>query len=241
MDSLRILVVDDEPALVEMLTEWLQKGGYEVIPAHDGLAGLRAFFKFQPDLVILDVAIPKMTGFELCRRIREVSPIPVIMLTARAQELDKVRGLTQGADDYLVKPVGRQELLARIGALLRRAYMSLTEPINNYSDSIIAFDFAKHEVQARGEKVVLTPTEYRLLSCLIQNHDHVLTVQQISDRTRAGNGSSEIVKWHVASLRKKIEVNPEKPELILTVRGVGYLYQRPLTNPAVAAGAPGLS
>jgi two-component system response regulator RegX3 len=241
MDALKILVVDDEPALVEMLSEWLVKGGYEVIPARDGLTGLRAFFKHQPDLVILDVAMPAMTGFELCQRIREVSPIPIIMLTAKAQELDKVRGLTQGADDYLVKPIGRQELLARIGALLRRSYMSLTEPLSNYDDSVISLDFAKHEAVARGEKVLLTPTEYRLLTCLVQSHDRVLTLQQISDRTWAGSsGSPDIVKWHVASLRKKIEINAEKPELILTVRGVGYLYQKPLANPVVSADVPGL-
>ena len=116
MDKAKILVVDDEAALVELLREWLERGGYEVFTAADGMAGLREFFRHQPDLAILDVAMPAMSGFELCQRIREVSQIPVIMLTAKAQELDKVRGLNLGADEYLVKPMGRQELLARVGA-----------------------------------------------------------------------------------------------------------------------------
>jgi len=239
MDLPKTLVVDDELALVELLSEWLVKGGYDVFSANDGLSGLREFFKHQPDLVILDVAMPTMTGFELCQRIREVSQVPVIMLTAKGQELDKVRGLNLGADEYLVKPVGRQELLARVGALLRRAYMTPVEPANNYSDPVLSLDFAKHEAFVCEEKVALTPTEFRLLSYLVQYHDQVLTLQQIWDRIWGLTGGSlESVKWHIAFLRKKVEVNPEKPELILTVRGVGYLYQKPLTRPVVAAGVP---
>ena len=237
MDKQKTLVVDDEPALVELISEWLEKGGYEVFSANDGLSGLREFFKHQPDLVILDVAMPSMTGFELCQRIREVSQVPVIMLTAKGQELDKVRGLNLGADEYLVKPMGRQELLARVGALLRRVYMTPMEPANNYSDPVLSLDFAKHEAFVCGEKVALTPTEYRLLSYLVQNPEQVLTLQQIWDRIWGLTGGSlESVKWHIAYLRKKIEMNPEKPELILTVRGVGYFYQKPLAKPAVAAG-----
>jgi DNA-binding response OmpR family regulator len=228
MDIPKILVVDDEAALVELIREWLEKGSYEVFSAGDGLAGLREFFKHQPDLAILDIAMPSMTGFELCQRIREVSQIPVIMLTAKAQELDKVRGLNLGADEYLVKPMGRQELLARVAALLRRVNMMPLEPANNYSDAVLSFDFAKHEIFVRGEKVALTPTEYRLLSYLVQHPDQVLTLQQMWDRIWGWTGGSlESVKWHIAYLRKKIELAPEKPELILTVRGVGYRYQKP--------------
>ena len=228
MDKAKILVVDDEAALVELIREWLEKGGYEVYGASDGMAGLREFFRHQPDLAILDVAMPVMSGFELCQRIREVSQIPVIMLTAKAQELDKVRGLNLGADEYLVKPMGRQELLARVGALLRRVYMTPMEPASNYTDSVLSLDFAKHEAFVRGEKVALTPTEYRLLSYLVQHPDQVLTLQQMWDRIWGWTGGSlESVKWHIAYLRKKIEQNPEKPELILTVRGVGYRYQKP--------------
>jgi two-component system, OmpR family, alkaline phosphatase synthesis response regulator PhoP len=228
MDKPKVLVVDDEPALIELLNEWLEKGGYEVFSALDGLAGLREFFKHQPDLSILDVAMPGLNGFELSQRIREVSQTPIIILTAKGQELDKVRGLNLGADEYLVKPVGRQELLARVGALLRRVSMAPTEPASNYNDGVLALDFAKHEVFVRGEKVELTPTEFRLLSYLVQHPDQVLTLQQIWDRIWGWSGGSlENVKWHIAYLRKKIEVNPEKPDLIITVRGVGYRYQRP--------------
>lgn len=228
MDKPKILVVDDESALVDLIREWLEKGGYDVFSAGDGMAGLREFFKHQPDLAILDVAMPSMTGFELCQRIREVSQVPVIMLTAKAQELDKVRGLNLGADEYLVKPMGRQELLARVSALLRRVYMTPMDPSSNYTDAALSLDFAKHEAFVRGEKVALTPTEYRLLSYLVQHPDQVLTLQQMWDRIWGWTGGSlESVKWHIAYLRKKIEVNPEKPELIVTVRGVGYRYQKP--------------
>ena len=228
MDKPKILVVDDEADLVALIREWLEKGGYEVFSASDGLSGLREFFKHQPELAILDVAMPTMTGFELCQRIREVSQIPIIMLTAKGQELDKVRGLNLGADEYLVKPMGRQELLARVAALLRRVYMIPAEPASNYSDAALSLDFAKHEAFVRGEKVALTPTEYRLLSYLVQNPNQVLTQQQMWDRIWGWTGGSlESVKWHIAFLRKKIEVNPEKPYLIVTVRGVGYRYQKP--------------
>ena len=228
MDRPKVLVVDDETALIELLCEWLEKGGYEALSANDGLAGLREFFKHQPDLAILDIAMPSMTGFELCQRIREVSQIPVIMLTAKGQELDKVRGLNLGADEYLVKPLGRQELLARVAALLRRVYLTPMEPAGPYSDGVLTLDFAKHEAFIRGEKVALTPTGFRLLSYLVQYPNQVLTPQQIWDRIWGWTGGSlESVKWHIAILRKKIEVSPEKPELILTVRGVGYRYQKP--------------
>jgi DNA-binding response OmpR family regulator len=139
MDKPRILVVDDEPALVELLKEWLEKGGYEVYSALDGLSGLREFFKHQSGLSILDLAMPGLKGFELSQRLREVSQTPIIILTAKGQELDKVRGLNLGADEYLVKPVGRQELLARVGALLRRVSMAHTETASNYNDEYLAW------------------------------------------------------------------------------------------------------
>jgi two-component system, OmpR family, alkaline phosphatase synthesis response regulator PhoP len=228
MDKPKVLIVDDEAALVELLREWLEKGEYEVFSAPDGLSGLREFFKHQPDLSIIDVAMPGLNGFELSQRIREVSQTPIIILTAKGQELDKVRGLNLGADEYLVKPVGRQELLARVGALLRRVNMMPPETAGNYSDSVIRIDFAKHEVFVRDNKIELTPTEFRLLAYLVQHPDQVLTLQQIWDRIWGWSGGSlENVKWHIAYLRKKIEENPEKPELVITIRGVGYRYQKP--------------
>jgi DNA-binding response OmpR family regulator len=228
MDKAKILVVDDEVALADLLQEWLAWGNYEVRVAHDGLAGLREFFQNKPDLVILDVTMPGLNGFELCQRIREVSNIPVVILTAKGQEIDKVRGLNVGADEYLVKPLGRQELLARVGAMLRRANMPVGENNGAYADAAIAIDFNKHEVSVRGERVALTPTEFRILAYFVQNPDQVLSQQQLWDRIWGwSQGSLESIKWHIAYLRKKIEIEPDKPRLIVTVRGAGYRYQKP--------------
>jgi DNA-binding response OmpR family regulator len=227
LDKSKVLIVDDEVALVELLREWLEWGGYEVVTAPDGMSGLREFFKHQPDLAILDISMPGLNGFELCQRIREVSQAPVIMLTAKSQELDKVRGLNLGADEYLVKPLGRQELLARVGAILRRSHMSPDESSNIYTDSVLTLDFAKHETFVRGQKVLLTATEYRILAYMIKHPDQVLTQQQLWDRIWGWNeGSLDSVKWHISCLRKKIEEEPDKPQLIVTVRGAGYRYQR---------------
>jgi DNA-binding response OmpR family regulator len=229
MDKAKVLVVDDEVALADLLQEWLAWGNYEVRVAHDGLAGLREFFQNKPDLAILDVTMPGLNGFELCQRIREVSNIPVVILTAKGQEIDKVRGLNVGADEYLVKPLGRQELLARVGAMLRRANMPAGENNGAYADAAITIDFNKHEVAVRGRNVALTPTEFRILAYFVQNPDLVLSQQQLWDRIWGwSQGSLESIKWHIAYLRKKIEIEPDKPRLIVTVRGAGYRYQRPL-------------
>jgi DNA-binding response OmpR family regulator len=228
MDKAKVLVVDDEVALADLLQEWLAWGNYEVRVAHDGLAGLKEFFQNKPDLAVLDVAMPGLNGFELCQRIREVSNIPVMILTAKGQEIDKVRGLNVGADEYLVKPLGRQELLARVGALLRRANMPAGENNGAYTDAAVAIDFNKHEVSVRGERVSLTPTEFRILAYFVQNPDQVLSQQQLWDRIWGwSQGSLESIKWHIAYLRKKIEIEPDKPRLIVTVRGMGYRYQKP--------------
>ncbi|MFC1926876.1 response regulator transcription factor [Chloroflexota bacterium] len=223
----KILVVDDEAALVDLIKEWLDDEGYRVFTACDGSSGLKEFFKHQPDLAILDVVMPGLDGFELCQRIREVSEIPVIILSVKGQEMGKVRGLRLGADDYLVKPIGRREFIARVAAVMRRARMSSGEVAPVYSDEVVTIDFNRHECYVHGEEVSLTPTEYRLLSFFVQNPNQVLTHQQLWDRIWGWeHGSLDSVKWHIAYLRKKIEEDPEKPQLILTVRGVGYRYQR---------------
>lgn len=224
----KILVVDDEEALTELLKAWLEEEGYQVTTAQDGSIGLKEFFKHQPDLAIVDIVMPGLSGFDLCQRIREVSEIPVIVLSAKGMEMDKVQGLNLGADEYLVKPIGRQELLARIAAALRRAGVVPQTAPTNYSDGIITLDYAKHEAYVRGEKIALTPTEYRLLANFVKHADQVLTQQQLWDRVWGSDfGSLESVKWHIAYLRKKIEENPQNPSLIVTVRGVGYRYQVP--------------
>ncbi|MBI4285127.1 MAG: response regulator transcription factor [Chloroflexi bacterium] len=224
----KVLIVDDEQALADLLKDWLEIDGYEVFAALDGTNGLKQFFEHQPDLAILDVIMPGFGGFDLCQRIREVSQIPVIMLTARGQETDKVRGLHLGADEYLVKPIRRQEFLARVTAVLRRARMAPMESMKSYSDGAVSVDFDKREVLIRGQTVALTPIEYRILTYFLQRPDQVLTQEELWDRVWGWDqGSLESVKWHIAYLRKKIEEDPEHPRLIITVRGVGYRYEKP--------------
>jgi len=225
----KILVVDDDPDVRMLLQEWLEMEDYQVFVAADGLSGLKEFFRVQPDLVVIDVMMPKMDGLELCRRIREVSTVPVLFLSAKGQEMDKVRGLTFGGDDYITKPVGRAEFIARIEAALRRYRMpGAQEPEPVYSDGVLTIDFAAHEVYARGEKVDLTPIEFELLSHLVRNAGRVLTRDQLLDWVWGpGYQSPDAVKWHISRLRQKLGDDPENPQLIQTVRGVGYRYQKP--------------
>lgn len=235
MNKEKILVVDDEKEVVELLKDWLEEADYTVFTALDGKSALREFFVHKPELVVVDILMPGMDGFELCERIRELSEVPIIILSAKGQEMDKVRALNLGADEYLVKPIGRSEFLARVAALLRRAKTPLAEGmVTLYSDDVLTLDFAKHEAYVRGKKVFLTPLEYRLLSYLAQNSDRVLSHQELWDKVWGWEyGSPESVKWYVASLRKKIEEEPERPKLIITIRGVGYRYVRPGTEEAL--------
>jgi len=225
----KVLVVDDEPAVSELLQEWLEKAGYRTVVAPDGIAGLRDFFNQRPDLVIVDIVLPNLNGWEVCRRIREVSAVPIIILSIKGNETDKVRGLNLGADDYLCKPFGSQELLARVASALRRAKMpAVSDENTEYSDGVLAVDFRRHEVYVRGQPVDVSPLEYRMLSCLLEHAGQVLTHEQLLDRVWGPEyDSTENVKLYVSYLRRKIEMDPSSPELIQTVRGVGYRYRRP--------------
>lgn len=225
-----VLVVDDEVAITILLREWLEPAGYEVITALDGMSAWQVFFARRPNLAIVDIMMPGMSGLELCRRIREVSSLPIIILSARGAELDKVQGLEAGADDYLVKPLGEKEFLARVKAALRRAQMpppTATAPV--YSDSYLTIDYAKHQVFAQDAAIHLTPLEFRMLSYLVQNPNQVLTQEQILSQVWGEEYESpESIKWYIASIRKKIRDAPEAPKFIINVRGSGYYYQKPV-------------
>ena len=225
----KILVVDDEPTITELLTSWLQEAGHEVLTAQDGLEGLKLFFNRVPDLVVIDVLMPQMDGLELCRRIREVSYVPVIFLSAKGEETDKALGLTLGGDDYVAKPVGRKEFLARVEALLRRSRMPPTSTRETiYSDETLTIDFARHEVKVRGAKVNFTPLEFKLLTYFVKEGGNTLNTDDILDKVWGPNYSAvENVKWYIAQLRRKIEEDPSNPRLLVNVRGVGYRYERP--------------
>jgi DNA-binding response OmpR family regulator len=226
MSERRVLVVDDDPDIRGLLRELLDRRGFDVTEARDGQEALRAFFAERPDLVVLDVAMPVLDGWKTLERIRELSDVPVVMLTARTTELEKTRGLRAGADDYVTKPFGRQELLARIDAVLRRAGTREPEP-ESYTDAFVSIDFSQREVTARGERVELTPLEFRLLATFVRHPNQVLTHEQLLELVWGdANAAREQVKLYVGYLRKKL--SPEDPDdaPIETRRGFGYSYRR---------------
>ena len=226
----KILVIEDDEDIRTVLATRLRRAGYETTIAADGKDGLRRFYGDRPDLVVLDIAMPIMDGWQVLERLREVSDVPVLILTAATQERDKLRGLRSGADDYITKPFSGEELLARVEVALRRASSATEEPGSiSYSDSEIAIDFPKHEVFVRGEPVDLSPTEFRLLAALTRNTNQVLSQDQLLDQVwgREYVGSLDVVRLYVGYLRKKIERDQESPTLIETVRGIGYRYRRP--------------
>lgn len=229
--SKKILVVDDEKNIVDIVAFNLHKEGYEVVVARDGEAALTAFNQEQPDLVLLDIMMPKMDGFETCKKIREKSQVPIIMLTARAEEVDKVLGLELGADDYVVKPFGVRELLARVKANLRRKDAP-EEPEKEGDRHLLEFgdiviDTARYEVRREGEAIDLTHREYELTKFLATNGGQVYSREQLLERVWGYEyfGDVRTVDVTIRRLRAKLEQNPESPKYILTRRGVGYYFK----------------
>ena len=229
MSEARILVVDDEPDIRFLVAELLRRAGYDVVEAEDGRAGLRAVHEARPDLVLLDVSMPELDGWQTLERIRDLSDVPVIMLTARGAELERVRGLQAGADDYMVKPFGRQELVARVQALLRRARPAGDDRQDTYADDRLTIDFAQRSVSYDGRGAALTPLEFKLLSAFVRHPRQVLSREQLLELVwgNAYGVSGDQVKLYVGYLRRKLD--PEQPERvpIETVRGFGYRYDPP--------------
>jgi two-component system KDP operon response regulator KdpE len=228
---MKLLVVDDDPNLRDAIQvgAQLQWQDVQVLTAPDGEAGLELFFREQPDLVLLDVTMPRMNGFELLRAIRRVSDVPVIMLTAHADEIDQVRGLELGADDYVAKPFSHLALMARIKAALRRA--EFPPPVNALPDfeaGDLSIHFQNQEVTVGGNVVKLTPIEYKLLYHLVRNAGHLLPHEALLDRVWGGDyeAGPEYLKVFVSRLRSKLR-RPGSPELIETERGRGYRFVRP--------------
>ncbi len=228
MNGALVLVVDDEADIRALLCELLTRAGYTTVEAPDGQQGLRSFYEHRPDVVIADVGMPGLDGWGLLERIRELSDVPVLMLTARSDELEKVRGLKAGADDYVTKPFGRQELLARIEALLRRPAAHAVATPDVYTDSLMTVDFAQHTVALAGRDVQLTPLEFRLLSAFVRHPSRLLTHDQLIGLAWGGPGraSRAQLKLYVGYLRRKL--GPAARDRIETVRGFGYRF-RPAT------------
>jgi DNA-binding response OmpR family regulator len=225
-----ILVVDDEPHVRKLVQANLESSAYKVLTAEDGQTAVEIVEHQMPDLVILDLMLPKMDGYAVCRRIREFSAVPVVMLTARSAQVDLVHGFEVGADDYLTKPFSVAELLMRVQAVLRRSKWPV-EIVTRQDFQIgpIAIDFARHDVTVDGEPVKLTPTEYRLLSYLASNPNRVISHREL---LRAVWGpeygeETEYLRVYVRYLRQKLEPEPSNPVYIVTQPGAGYMLQQP--------------
>ena len=222
-----ILVVDDEPRMVRFVRMNLELEGYRVIQAGDGLETLEKVRDDLPDLVLLDVMMPDMDGFETLARLREISTVPVIMLTVKSDEEDRIRGLELGADDYVTKPFSPRELASRIRAVLRRAEMpSPVTKTTIHIDDYLQIDFRQREVIAGGQRVRLRPTEYRLLYHLVNNAGWVMTHEMLLSKVWGYEYRDEpgLLRLYVTYLRKKIEPDPSHPRYILTERSVGYRF-----------------
>jgi two-component system OmpR family response regulator len=232
MADIRILVVEDDANLLATLKYNLQKDGYDVVTAVDGVEAVEIARKEKPDLIILDVMLPVMNGFEVCRILRKEMTVPIIMLTAKTEETDKIVGLEIGADDYMTKPFSMRELLARVRAMLRRTRMivpgsTLDETVLRISD--LEIDPARHRASLRETTLDLTPKEFDLLAFLARNKGFVFNREQLLEKVWGYDyaGNTRTVDVHIRWLRKKIETNPRQPKYLITVRGTGYKLEDP--------------
>src|SRR5918999_2001183 len=227
--SARILLVDDEQAVQTLLTYPLRKDGYDVVAAATGQEALERFRDGEFDLVVLDVMLPQVDGFEVCRALRARSAVPIIMLTAKTEEFDKVLGLELGADDYITKPFSMREFRSRVKAVLRRA--ALAQPDEQFEEPIrqvdLLIDFERRQVEARGESVRLTYVEFEVLAALARNPGRVFSRTMLLERVWGDSSYRDprTIDVHIRHLREKLEEEPKHPEMILTVRGVGYRFR----------------
>jgi len=222
-----VLVVDDEPRMIRFIRMNLELEGYHVVEASNGIEALDQVRKHMPDLVIMDIMMPKMDGFETLRLLREISTVPVILLTVKGEEEDRIRGLELGADDYVTKPFSPRELISRVNAVLRRADWPSPTPRTILAiDNRLSVDFNRHQVIVNDERIDLRPTEFRLLSHLIQNAGWVVPHETLLAKVWGYEYRDEThyLRLYINYLRKKIEEEPANPKYILTERGVGYRF-----------------
>lgn len=224
-DTKKVLVVDDEPQITRVLRHSLTAHRYDVRTAADGVSALDTFHDWHPDLIITDLQMPEMNGIEFCREIRKISSLPIIVLSVRGEEKTKVEALDAGADDYVTKPFGIDELLARVRAALRRSPAG-DEELELLEDDDFRIDLAKHEVAVRGTDLHLTPKEFDLLVFLFRNRGKVITHRAILTAIWGGNSTeqTEYLRVFVGQLRKKIEIDPSQPRYIRTEPWVGYRF-----------------
>jgi Response regulators consisting of a CheY-like receiver domain and a winged-helix DNA-binding domain len=233
MAGRKIFVVEDDKTLLDVLKYNLLKEGYEVVIAADGVRALEVARSEKPDLIILDIMLPKLDGFEVCRILRKETTVPILMLTAKVEEIDKVVGLEIGADDYMTKPFSLRELLARIRAMLRRTEMAREEalsdevPLPTMKVNDLEIDFARHKVSLGKSILDLSPKEFGLLAFLARNRGQAFTRDHLLEKIWGYDyaGDTRTVDVHIRWLRQKIEADPSHPQHLLTVRGVGYKFE----------------
>jgi two-component system OmpR family response regulator len=227
MTAAKILIVEDDQNLLATLKYNLLKESYDVITAVDGAQAIEIARNEKPELIVLDVMLPKLSGFEVCRILRKEMTVPVLMLTAKTEEVDKIVGLEIGADDYMTKPFSMRELLARVRAMFRRADMSKLQPASeqeNLKIGDLEIDIGRHQVLRRGSPLDLTPKEYELLAFLAKNKGFVFSREQLLEKVWGYDyaGDTRTIDVHIRWLRQKIENDPAHPKNLLTVRGAGY-------------------
>ncbi len=220
-----ILVVDDEPKIVRLARDYLERSGYRVLPVYDGPAALIAARQERPDLIVLDLNLPGMDGLDVCRALRRVSSVPIIMLTARVEETDRLIGLEVGADDYIVKPFSPRELVARVRAVLRRTQGEVQSP-GLIRAGMLELDLNGHRALLVGEPIKLTRIEFNLLAILAQHPGQTFSRAQLIERLHgpADGGFDRSIDAHIKNLRRKIEADPADPHFVLTVYGIGYQF-----------------
>jgi len=225
-----VLVIEDDQNTAALVTLYLEREGFRALTAGDGAAGLAQARRHKPNLVILDLMLPEMDGWEVCRRLRQTSDVPVIMLTARGEEIDRVSGLTLGADDYVVKPFSPRELMARVKAILRRTARPANTTPAKLAHQDIELDLEKRRLRVRNETIPLTPHEYALLEALMAAPGRTFTRDELLDRLYPHGEAvviERVVDVHIGKLRQKIEPDPAHPRHILTARGIGYYFADP--------------
>jgi DNA-binding response OmpR family regulator len=226
MPQRTILIIDDDGTLVELLSDHLKMSGYRALAANDGPSGLRIALETEPDLVVMDVMMPGMDGWEVCQRLRDKSSVPIIMLTAKGEEFDKLRGFRLGVDDYVTKPFSFTELAARIGAVLARA-ARVPSSTHSVTSGDVTIDLDERRVTVAGRAVSLTPTEYRLLETLARHPNRTIPTETLLKEAWGEEyvGEAEHVKHYIWTLRKKIEADPGDPKHLIAERGFGYRFE----------------
>jgi len=222
-----VLIIEDDRKTASLVQLYLEKEGFSTITAYDGRQGLRLAEIHRPIFVVLDLMLPELDGWEVCRRLRQRSNVPILMLTARGEEIDRVSGLTLGADDYVVKPFSPRELVARVKAILRRGRFESGNDTDVLRQGSVVLDLAKRRVAVKGQPVALTPHEYALLKALMSNPGKTFTRDELLERIYPSGEAmviDRVIDVHIGKLRHKIETNPSSPQYILTVRGIGYRF-----------------